>query len=255
MGIINLPNQQIQPIAGKPGSGSAIEKGQRMKNVATVIIGLLAMTALANEPQHPYLRLDTEFRLVEKGSVLDCSMSLVDSNTVQSISSAGLTQGGGRIAPDGFRVRFSRPMKSIGVQHIGPVDVNILGKTVKTDRLTVKVVEKFNIDEMFIAISSADDVRVEQEVRITVEWFVRQNEDETASQSEPNPNLSIPDAEVSLTPGKQSGSVIQVGTQAYTHWCWGYTILPKKAGTLVMNKDSFKGLAGKTANEVQVQVR
>jgi hypothetical protein len=226
-----------------------------MRNVTTVVVGLLAITALANDPQPACLRLDADFRLVEKDSVLDCSMSLVDGNTIQSISSAGLTQGGGRIAPDGFRLRFSRPVKSIGIQHIGPFAVNILGRTVKTDRLTVKVVDKLNTNEMFITASCPDAVNVGQEVRITVEWFERAGDDSDDSYTNPNPRLSIPDAEIRLTPGKQSGTVVTIGHERFTHWFWGYTVVPKKTGSLIISKDSFNGISGKTANEVQVQVQ
>lgn len=226
-----------------------------MRISTAVMFGLLSASMAAMAQQEPYLSLDTEYRIVEKGLPMACTMSLVSSQTLHAIKNSGLVVGDGVVAPIICQTRFTCIPKTPGMLPIGPATINMLGRDVKTDSLTVKVVDKFNPDEAFIAASPTSEVKVGQEVRVVVEWFARQPEDDTESPTEPHPGLNLPDAEVEPTPGKQYGKTVQVDGKDYMHWVWGFTVVPKKPGIITLNRSAFSDIAGHASNEVKINVQ
>jgi hypothetical protein len=227
-----------------------------MMRISTVaMLGVLWLTVGAMAQQEPYLCLDTEYRIIEKNRPIKCTISLVSSQTLHSIKNSGLVVGDGVVAPNICETRFTCALKNTGIQLIGPSTINVMGKDLKTDDLTVKVVDKFDPDDVFITASPTSEAKVGREVRVTVEWFTRQPRDDTSSAPEPHPELRLPDAQTSLTPGKQYCTSVQADGTDYVHWLWGFTVIPKKPGIITLSRRAFSDIAGRASNEVKINVQ
>jgi len=227
-----------------------------MKHNITVILSFFALvTTQALAEQEPYLHLSAEYRIIKKGVVLDCTMSLASKATHESIGKSGLIQDDGVVAPDICRTRFINTLKaeSLGVQHIGPVAISILGTNLWTDILTVKVVEKFDPDDMFITVSQTNGISVGKSLFVTIEYFFEMSEG--SDYSKHAPKLNIIGATVEDAPGQSYCTMVTVDQKNYARWFGGFTVIPQTSGTMTLNMSSVTNTPSRTSNEIRVSIQ